>query len=96
VPNPDFFPPEEPPPAPKAKATPGADARKQAEAKAVAAQARALTLQSTVVSATPTAIINGRVLRAGEWINGFQVTHITSHTCTLEKKGISVVLEMKS
>lgn len=98
LPNPDFFPPEEPPPAPEAKGTSGADARKQAdaEAKAVAAQARALTLQSTVVSATPTAIINGRVLRAGEWINGFQVTRITSHTCTLEKKGITVVLEMKS
>lgn len=60
----------------------------------VQAQAKALSLQSTVVGAVSTAIINGRVLRVGDWISDFQVVEINSRSCQLEKSGIRVVLEM--
>jgi hypothetical protein len=60
----------------------------------VQAQARALILQSTVVSEDPIAIVNGRVLRVGDLINGFQVVLISSRGCTLEKRGVKVLLEM--
>ena len=97
-PNPDFFPPEPVvEPAKKVVTKVTVDARKETEAaiKAVRTQAGTLALQSTVVSDEPTAIINGRVLRVGEWINGFKVVEITSHTCALEKKGVKVILAMK-
>lgn len=60
----------------------------------VQAQAKALSLQSTVVGAVPTAIVNGRVLRVGDWISDFQIVEINSRSCQLEKSGIRVVLEM--
>jgi hypothetical protein len=60
----------------------------------VQAQAKALSLQSTVVGAVPTAIVNGRVMRVGDWISDFQVVQINSRSCQLEKSGIRVVLEM--
>jgi len=60
----------------------------------IQAQARALALQTTVISSDPTAIINGRVLRIGDWINGFKMIEITPRSCTLEKNGIRVVLQM--
>lgn len=60
----------------------------------VQAQAKALSLQSTVVGAVPTAIINGRVLRVGDWVSDFQVVQISSRSCKLEKSGIRVMLEM--
>jgi hypothetical protein len=60
----------------------------------VQAQAKALSLQSTVVGAVPTAIINGRVLRVGDWVSDFQIVEISSRSCQLEKSGIRVVLEM--
>ena len=60
----------------------------------VQAQAKSLSLQSTVVGAVSTAIINGRVLREGDSISDFQVVEINSRSCKLEKSGIRVVLEM--
>ena len=60
----------------------------------VQAQAKALSLQSTVVGSVPTAIVNGRVLRVGDWISDFQIVEISSRSCQLEKSGIRVVLEM--
>ena len=71
-----------------------ANARKEAEKREVQAQAQALSLQSTVVGSVSTAIINGRVLHVGDWINDFQVVEITSRNCRLEKSGIRIMLEM--
>lgn len=58
-------------------------------------QVRGMTLQSTILSASPTAIINGKVLKIGGQIGGFQVMEITSGSVTLEKADVKVVLEMK-
>ncbi len=66
-----------------------------ARKKIVLAQAQALTLQSTIVTANPTAMINDSVLRKGDWINGFQVVEITPRTCSLVKDEITVILGMK-
>jgi len=71
-----------------------ANARKEAEKRQVQAQAQSLSLQSTVVGSVSTAIINGRVLHVGDWINDFQIVEITSRYCQLEKSGIRVMLEM--
>ena len=69
-------------------------ARRQAEIRTVQTQAQAMTLQSTVVGSVPTAIINGQVLRTGERINGFRVVDISTRSCTVEKGGLRVTLEM--
>jgi len=69
-------------------------AKAEAEKLQVQAQAKALSLQSTVVGVVPTAIVNGRVLRVGDWISDFQIVEINSRSCQLEKSGIRVVLEM--
>ncbi len=66
-----------------------------AEREAILARARELTLQSTMLSATPTAIIEGQVLRVGETINGYKVVEIGPRQCTLEKNGIRVSIAMK-
>ncbi len=68
--------------------------RKEAIRREVQAQAQALSLQSTVVGSVSTAIVNGRLLHVGDWINEFQVVKITSRYCQLEKSGIRVMLEM--
>ncbi len=97
VPNEEYFALEKPvskskvvlPDAPKTD-------NKEAERQAIRAQAQTLTLQCTIDGVTPTAIINGSVVRAGEWINGFKVVKVTSRECTLEKKGVTVILGMKN
>jgi len=69
---------------------------REAQERAVRAQARALTLQSTIVGGAdvPTAIINGEVLRVGDAINGFRLVEIASRTCTVEKTNLRITLEM--
>ena len=64
------------------------------EEQIIRAQARSLTLQSTMLSENPVAIINGQVLRVGEWINGFEVTEITAHACKVSKTDVTVLLKM--
>jgi hypothetical protein len=69
------------------------------------AEAKSLDLQSTMVGATPIAIINGppdsdnrkgpRVLRVGETINGFKVTQISARSCAIWKNDVTILLEMK-
>lgn len=71
-----------------------AEAALQARREFIRAQAAELALQSTVVGAVPTAIINGRVLLVGGWIDGFQVVEITPHKCMVRKNDIKITLEM--
>lgn len=71
----------------------------------VQAQAKLLCLQMTIVSDTPTAIINGQVLGVGDIVNvknedrsdplKFRVLKITSHACVVAKDGVEVELRMK-
>jgi len=99
LPNPDFFPPAEPAQSPKlVGATQPASPESEEESlrKSVQAQARSLMVQSTMISAQPTAIINGRVLRVGEWITGFEVVSISARGCVVRRSGVSVALEMRS
>ena len=70
-------------------------AQEQAVEQLVRAQARSLALQSTMISQNPIAIINGQVLRVGEWTNGFEVTEITARACKVSKSGVTVILKMK-
>ena len=99
APNTDFFPPERQVSAvtrdANALATKPVEDERELERQAILAQARAMVLQSTMTSTTPTAVVSGRVLRVGDWINGFQVLDIAPRACTLEKKGVRVTLEMR-
>ena len=95
TPNPGFYPSKETErPAPVVKPVDDTVARREAEFRTVQTQARSLALQSTVVGSVPTAIINGQVLRTNEWINGFEVVEISTRSCTVEKGGLRVTLEM--
>ncbi len=60
------------------------------------AQAQSLDLQSTMVSANPVAIINGRMVRIGEWINGFKLTEVTPRGCSVRKSGTTIMLDMSN
>ena len=71
----------------------------------VRSQAKLLCLQMTIVSDTPTAIINGQVLAVGDVVKvnaegdtkplRFRVIKITSHACVVAKDGLEVELRMK-
>jgi len=66
------------------------------EIQVIRAQAQALALQSTILSSQPTAMINDRVLRVGDWINGFKVIEIHSRSCVVEKRNVKIRLGMKN
>jgi len=66
-----------------------------ARIRAVRAQARELSLQSTMLGSRPTALINGQVLRTGDGINGFRVKRIASDRCVVSKGGVDVELRME-
>lgn len=92
----DYFPPEPVVQAVPKPATMPVD-EGEVHANAIRAQAtRSLLLQSTVCGVDSVAIINGLVLRLGDWITGFKVVEITSRTCTIEKDGVRVTLEMQN
>jgi hypothetical protein len=61
----------------------------------VQAQAQALSLQSVMLSGSPTALINGQVLRVGDWISGFRVQAITAGSCVVAKDGVEAELHLK-
>ncbi|MGC9455163.1 MAG: hypothetical protein ACP5HU_09900 [Phycisphaerae bacterium] len=68
----------------------------ESRSRRVEGEAQSLRLESTAVSATPTAIINGKVLMEGETINGFRIVEIKPHACLIEKEGVRIRLRMKS
>jgi hypothetical protein len=60
----------------------------------VAALAReAIHLKGTVQGDRAVAMVNGRVYRAGQTIEGFRIVEITKRTITVEKGGVRVVVE---
>jgi len=61
----------------------------------IRAKAKSLALQSTMVGWESSAMINGQVLRVGEWIDGFRVVEIHARSCIVECEGIRVPLDMK-
>lgn len=63
--------------------------------RAVRAEAKTLSLQSTMIGPDPSAMIGGRILRVGEWISGFRIMAIHRRSCVVEKNDVKVTLEMK-
>jgi len=66
----------------------------QRHEKFIREQADALRLQSTILGSIPRAIINDRVLRIGDSIDGFEVVKITSQSCVVRKEEVEVHLGM--
>ncbi len=95
-PNPEFFPPEQTPSEsrPTVLAEESEHDAVQSHRRAILADAQALVLQSTVISSTPKAIVNGRLMAVGEKINGFEMVAVTPRKCKLSKKGVIVVLKL--
>ena len=74
----------------------GADKTNQKSTKEIVEElAETLVLQSTIISAQPTAIINGELLNLTQTIDGFTVTEISSGACDVTKDGVTVRLVMK-
>jgi len=96
APNTVFFPVSSPAQMPKLTPTanPGEE-EAEAERMATQAQAASLILESTIVSELSTAIINGRVLREGDWISGFKIVEIRASECDVEKNNVKVTLGLK-
>jgi hypothetical protein len=69
---------------------------RSARLEAVRAQARGLKLQSVMLGPSSTALINGRVLKKGEWISGFQVQSIASDRCVVTRDGVEVTLYLSN
>jgi hypothetical protein len=67
----------------------------QARVAAIRAKAQTLSLQSTIISSTPRAVINGQLVGVGEWTQGFQVIEVTARACVLVQDGVRVQLDMK-
>jgi hypothetical protein len=64
-------------------------------AQTIETEARQLILQSTMLSAKPIAIINGKVLGIGDQYHDFSIVQINSRACLVEKEGVRITLEMK-
>jgi len=67
----------------------------QMQVEAIQAQARGLSLQSTILSATPRAIINEQLVGVGDKVQGFQVVEVSNRACVLVQDGVRVRLLMK-
>jgi len=61
---------------------------------AVLNEARELRLEGTLLGSIPRARINGRLIRIGESVQGFELVEIRSRELVLRKDGLVVVLEM--
>lgn len=66
----------------------------QLRSAAVRAAARRLELRSVVMSELPFAVIDGRVLRVGEEVEGFTLLEIAERHVLLERNGVIVRLKM--
>lgn len=69
-----------------------ADEKRKAEAVRLATTG--LKLQTTVMADTKLALINGKLVREGEEVNGFKILKIMHRHVVLEMNGIEVTLEM--
>jgi len=68
----------------------------EAHRQAVKSQAMSLSLEGTIVSDRPTAMINGRVLSVGDRVNDFEIVEITSDGCVVAKEGERIKLEKRN
>ncbi|MFN3168520.1 MAG: hypothetical protein ACE37H_15780 [Phycisphaeraceae bacterium] len=60
------------------------------------AQARQLRLQSVIQGATPRIVINGRVLRVGDSIDGFEIASFNDRSAKVTRDGLTFTLNMLS
>jgi hypothetical protein len=70
-------------------------AREDEQRRTIQVEAQALVLESTMLGDSSIASINGKILRVGDNLGGFQVLEITSRSCVVRKKSVTVVLEIR-
>jgi hypothetical protein len=73
----------------------GADDEQQRR-EALIALARQLRLQSVIQGATPRIVINGRVLRVGDSIDGFEIASFNDRSAKVTRDGLTFTLNMLS
>ncbi len=71
-----------------------ADIEELSRIRAIRTHAQSLSLQSTMLGSSPTALINGQVLREGECVSGFRLKRIAWDCCTVSRDGVDVELRM--
>ncbi len=57
-------------------------------------QAARLKLQSTLLGNTPTALVNGQLVKAGDCIDGFTVVQIESRKIVVQQDGVTLDIAM--
>ena len=81
-------------PRPKPATAPAVD-QQALLARLIAEQARSLKVETVILSESPTAIINGRVVRAGDYISGFKIVEIGAKGCVVKKDEVRVNLTLQ-
>lgn len=69
--------------------------KRAAHIKSIRVKADGLCLTSTMLGNSPTALINGRVLRTGDLIDGFRIKSISSDSCVVVMEDVDVKLKMR-
>lgn len=70
------------------------EAEKRKHRQLIEAKAANLSLQSTMAGEAAWAMINGRFVRQGGWIDEFQVVEIRSRSCVVQREGVTVELKL--
>jgi hypothetical protein len=69
--------------------------QRQALIQGLADSARSLQLQSTMVGATPSAMVNGEMVREGSFVADFRVLKIEARKIIVERQGIRLEILMR-
>ncbi|MFP4106718.1 MAG: hypothetical protein ACLFVU_11585 [Phycisphaerae bacterium] len=99
-PNPSYFPPVKQQEAVVVKEEPKEPEvdlealRQEAIRKSIRMAGRSLSLECTMTGTNPAAVINGKTVRVGEWINNFQLMSVTAKSCIVKQKDVEITLQM--
>jgi hypothetical protein len=69
--------------------------QRQALIQGLADSARSLQLQSTMLGATPSAMVNGEMVREGSLVADFRVLKIEAGKMIVEREGIKLEILMR-
>jgi hypothetical protein len=68
--------------------------QRQAMIDEIQTNARSLQLQSTMLGATPSAMVDGQMVREGSIVAGFRVLKIEARRMVVEREGIKLEIFM--
>jgi hypothetical protein len=69
--------------------------QRQALVQAMVTSAGSLRLESIMLGATPTAMINGKMVREGNTVDGFRIRKIEARRIIVDNEGVELAITMK-